>query len=107
MGGSALAKLSDFGAAFYYGPSGSAEALAYERMEVRAFGLLLDELLQRHDGVDTRGLHAVRAATAAATATAAAERPAFTALHAMLTSHDAGGARRKLRPRSTFGRVLP
>lgn len=42
------AKLADFGAAFYYG-AGTAHAGDYERMERRAFGALLAELLERHD----------------------------------------------------------
>jgi len=40
----ALAKLSDFGAAFYYGPN-DPHALRYERMVQRAFGLKLPDCI--------------------------------------------------------------
>ena len=40
--------LSDFGAASFFAPD-SAEGLALQRLEVRAFGCLLEELLQRSD----------------------------------------------------------
>ena len=44
-GSSAMAKLSDFGAAFYYGALPSEQRVHFERMEQRAFGFLLEELL--------------------------------------------------------------
>lgn len=40
--------LSDFGAASFFAPD-SAEGMALQRLEVRAFGCLLEELLQRSD----------------------------------------------------------
>jgi hypothetical protein len=43
------ALLGDFGAASFYDPAGP-QALALQRLEVRAFGFLLEELLQRCDG---------------------------------------------------------
>jgi len=43
------AKLSDFGAAFFY-PPGSALGAELEKTETRAFGVLLEEALARHDG---------------------------------------------------------
>ena len=43
------AKLSDFGAAFFY-PPGSALGTELEKIETRAFGVLLEEALARHDG---------------------------------------------------------
>lgn len=103
-GAHATAKLSDFGAAFYYGAE---HAVAYERMEQRAYGFLLEELLERHDGSEPRMLPSVRAAATAATATAVEERPGFAALLEMLTTIKGGGGGRRLRPRGTFGRVLP
>jgi serine/threonine protein kinase len=44
------AKLADFGAAFYYGGPSAPHAADYEAMELRAYGLLLLELIDRHDG---------------------------------------------------------
>eukprot|EP00962_Isochrysis_galbana_P051686 scaffold23150_cov124-Isochrysis_galbana.AAC.2 len=62
------AKLGDFGAAFYYGlgpharayyswqidltPSAAPHARVYEAIEARAYGILLHELLMRHDGME-------------------------------------------------------
>ena len=40
--------LGDFGAASFYDPA-SAEALPLQRLEVRAFGFLLEELTERCD----------------------------------------------------------
>ena len=112
----AEAKLSDFGAAFYYGGSGGGggggggggAVLHFERMEVRAFGLLLEELLERHDGSDHHTLGPVRAAARLGTLEAS-QRPSFQTLREELQLEAAGNAmpRRGLRPRSTFGRVLP
>ena len=56
-------KLSDFGAAFHYG-AGTKDGVRYERMEQRAYGLLLEELLARHDGTAPHLLSPVRAAAA-------------------------------------------
>ena len=103
----AVAKLSDFGAAFYYGGlAASAEAKrAFERMEQRAYGFLLEELLERYSGpreVARRELHVIRAAAAAATSTRPEDRPGFSALLQMLREPP---GRRLLRPRGTFGRV--
>ena len=47
--------LSDFGAASFFA-SESAEGLALQRLEVRAFGCLLEELLQRSDASLTEAL---------------------------------------------------
>lgn len=109
-GGGAVAKLSDFGAAFYYGgASTTADGVHYERFEQRAFGFLLEELLERHDGTEPRLLPHVRAAATAATATVADDRPGFSALLEILAGGASGGlkGRKLLRPRSRFGRVLP
>lgn len=84
-------KLSGFGAAFYYGPAhthsdpiAAERAAAYERMEQRAFGLLLEELLEHHEGdSEAESLYAVREAAALATA-APDQRPGFGALVQLL-----------------------
>ena len=68
---------------------------------------LLEELLERHDGTAANALPPVRAAAAAATAAAAEHRPGFSALLAILAPAQGVASRRKLRPRGTFGRVLP
>ena len=156
-GQQATARLSDFGAAFYYGglPSDTARAryaqarsvqarsagamrsrlaslqanlkqtlphvptltfsplpipschpplASFERMEQRAYGFLLEELLERHNGMEpARLLAPVRAAAAAATSARPEDRPGFTALLKMLGEK----GRRLGRPRSNFGRVLP
>ena len=47
--GAGQALLGDFGAASFYRPDGSGTARALERIEVRAFGCLLEELLQHCD----------------------------------------------------------
>ena len=79
------AKLSDFGAAFYYGGLPAEQRPAFERMEARAFGLLLEELLERHDGAGSDALLApLREAAAAATRARPEERPGFSALARML-----------------------
>ena len=81
----ATAKLSDFGAAFYYGGLPAEQRPAFERMEARAFGLLLEELLERHDGAGSDALLApLREAAAAATRARPEERPGFSALARML-----------------------
>ena len=73
-------------------------------MEQRAYGFLLEELLERYDGTEpARVLAPVRAAAAAATSAQPEDRPGFTALLKMLGEK----GRRLGRPRSTFGRVLP
>ena len=56
-GKNSIVKLSDFGAAFYYGSSGAEShlaryAIAFEAMDARAFALLLTELLARYDGLE-------------------------------------------------------
>lgn len=67
-------KLSDFGASFHYGSS-SADAAKFERLEVRAYGVLLHELLHRCSGntPQTKRLQA----TATACTAAPHERPLF------------------------------
>ena len=43
------AKLSDFGAAFFY-PPGSEVGREFERTEARAYGVMLEEMVAAHDG---------------------------------------------------------
>ena len=84
-------------------------------MEQRAYGLLLFELIERHDGSTPAALTAVRAVAEQAAAAEPVRRPGFSKLVAALDAaadvndtESAGGRRgRGLRPRSTFGRVLP
>jgi hypothetical protein len=103
----AVAKLSDFGAAFYYGGGGAGEGAWYERMEQRAYGLLLFELIERHDGSEPRLLHAVRTAAEMATDEDPLRRPGFETLVQTLNDEHHKPPRRGLRPRGTFGRTLP
>jgi hypothetical protein len=96
-----------------------APLIRYERMEQRAFGLLCEELLERHDGSDTPLLDRVREAARLAAAESPAERPGFSALAKLLVEDGTGAdgpiappigralRRGGGRPRSTFGRVLP
>lgn len=70
-------KLSDFGASSHYG-SDSDNALDYQRLEVRAYGVLLHELLARHSGNGTTlaRLHEVAAESTGEART----RPLFSAI---------------------------
>ena len=109
--GEPIAKLSDFGAAFYYGRA-NPHAAHYERFEQRAYGLLLEELLERHDGTAPERLTAVRAVARLATATRPDERPGFAVLarelaHELDSDTKLPSRRLRMRPRATFGRVLP
>ena len=79
-GASGAAALSDFGAAS--GLPGGAEGTAWRRVEVRAFGLLLGELLDRCGAVPP----ALRALEAACTGPAR-ERPAMEAVVDALSGH--------------------
>lgn len=47
--GQGRAVIGDFGAASFYQPTDEATATALERLEVRAFGCLLEELVERID----------------------------------------------------------
>jgi hypothetical protein len=75
--GAGGALLGDFGAASFH-PAPMAAAL--ERIEVRAFGCLLDELLARCDGADP----ALRALQAQCVQPAVASRPRFAEISARL-----------------------
>lgn len=74
------ALLGDFGAASFYDPAGP-QALPLQRLEVRAFGLLLEELLARCDAAPS-GLAQLQADCAQANSTA---RPLFTQILQRLT----------------------
>ncbi|CAD6542026.1 hypothetical protein LMG28727_03945 [Paraburkholderia kirstenboschensis] len=50
--GQARVLLGDFGAASFYSTDNRERSVALERLEVRAFGCLLDELIDRCDGSD-------------------------------------------------------
>jgi hypothetical protein len=52
--------LGDFGAASFYAADDPATRIALQRLEVRAYGCLLEELLERCDELDA---HAPTAAT--------------------------------------------
>lgn len=53
-GGEGRALLGDFGAASFHGASDRSTSLALERLEVRAWGCLLEELLDRCDELDAQ-----------------------------------------------------
>ena len=72
-------RLSDFGAASFFTPN-SPQAAALQRLESRAFGILLDELLQRCDAAPA---HLV-ALAAACRQSSTRQRPDFTEISAQL-----------------------
>ncbi len=71
--------LGDFGAASFFDPT-SAHGQALQRIEARAFGCLLEELLERCDSVPARLWQLQRACMAPVVA----ERPDFSAISAAL-----------------------
>ncbi|MFM7236141.1 MAG: protein kinase [Cyanobium sp.] len=78
--------LGDFGAASFYSRQASGGLNPFERLEVRAFGCLLGELLERSEpDVDAR-LPALKALQLRCMAPVAASRPQFTELVATLES---------------------
>ena len=72
-------RLSDFGAASFFTP-GSAQGAALQRLESRAFGILLEELLQRCDAPPAD----LQALAAACQQADSAQRPDFAELRAAL-----------------------
>lgn len=76
------ALLGDFGAASFYDPAG-AQALALQRLEVRAFGFLLEELLERCDAAPAHLLDLQAACVNADSAS----RPLFAGIVERLTKH--------------------
>ncbi len=87
--------LGDFGAASFYPPQPSGGANLFEALEVRAFGCLLGELLERYvlerceSELDGR-LASLKALQLHCMATVAASRPRFAELVAELTALQAG-----------------
>jgi serine/threonine protein kinase len=78
--------LGDFGAASFYPPRAMGDANPFEAVEVRAFGCLLGELLERcESGVDVR-IPALKALQLRCMAPVPASRPQFADLVAMLAS---------------------
>jgi len=78
--------LGDFGAASFYPPQASGGANPFEALEVRAFGCLLGELLERIEPeLDVR-LPLLKALQRRCMATVAASRPRFAELVATLQS---------------------
>ncbi|MEO4049333.1 leucine-rich repeat-containing protein kinase family protein [Pseudomonas sp. CAU 1711] len=72
-------RLSDFGAASFFTPA-SAQGIALQRLESRAFGILLEELLQRCDAPPPR----LAALAQACLQTAPQQRPDFAELRRAL-----------------------
>jgi len=87
--GDGRAVLSDFGAASLHAP-GTALAGTLERLDVRAFGCLLDELLARCDGPAPAALAELAALAHACMQPDTAARPPFAAIAAQLAL--SGGA---------------
>lgn len=77
--------LGDFGAASFYPPQARADANPFEALEVRAFGCLLGELLERCESGQDGPIPTLRALQLRCMAPAAS-RPRFTDLVALLDS---------------------
>lgn len=78
--------LGDFGAASFYPPQDSGGANPFESLEVRAFGCLLGELLERSEPKMDVRLPSLKALQLRCVAPVAASRPRFAELVAMLES---------------------
>ncbi len=76
--------LGDFGAASFYPPQTSGGANPFEALEVRAFGCLLGELLERCENDQDGRLATIKALQLRCMATVAASRPRFAELVAEL-----------------------
>jgi len=76
--------LGDFGAASFYPPHASDGPNPFEALEVRAFGCLLGELLERCDSELDGRVAALKALQLRCVATVAASRPRFAELVAEL-----------------------
>jgi hypothetical protein len=76
--------LGDFGAASFYPPRASADNNPFEALEVRAFGCLLGELLERCEPVIDVRLPSLKALQLRCMAPVAASRPRFAELAATL-----------------------
>jgi hypothetical protein len=80
--------LGDFGAASFYPPQAVGDANPYEALEVRAFGCLLGELLERIEPEDNVLIPSLNALQLSCVAPVAASRPRFAELVATLESLD-------------------
>jgi serine/threonine protein kinase len=78
--------LGDFGAASFYPPHAGGDANPFEALEVRAFGCLLDELLQRLEPGHHVLLPSLKALQRRCMEPVAASRPRFAELVATLES---------------------
>jgi hypothetical protein len=85
--GQGATMLGDFGAASFYDTGNDAMANGLERLEVRAFGCLLEELSDRCTGSDADGaaLEPLRELTAACLSADPASRPSFREISARLS----------------------
>jgi hypothetical protein len=79
-----IARLGDFGAASFV--ADATDAAALERIEVRAFGCLLEELVERCDGDDGPAWTALRDLQARCLYDDPQERPCFASIDAVLRS---------------------
>jgi hypothetical protein len=80
--------LGDFGAASFYPPQAGGEANPFEALEVRAFGCLLGELLERIEPEFNVLIPSLKALQVSCVAPVAASRPRFADLVATLDSLD-------------------
>lgn len=78
--------LGDFGAASFYPPQASGEANPFEALEVRAFGCLFGELLERCDSNEDGRIPTLQALQRRCMAPVAASRPRFAEVLATLKS---------------------
>jgi serine/threonine protein kinase len=78
--------LGDFGAASFYPPQAGGDTNPFEALEVRAFGCLLDELLQRLEPGHHVLLPSLKALQRRCMEPVAASRPRFAELVATLES---------------------
>jgi serine/threonine protein kinase len=78
--------LGDFGAASFYPPQASGDANPFEALEVRAFGCLLGELLERCDAEADVSLPSLKALQLRCMAPESANRPRFAELVETLAS---------------------
>ena len=81
------ALLGDFGAASLYDANDRTRAAAFERLEVRAFGYLLGELLERCEPRTWAGRDAIDALAVACLNEAIDARPSFGEIAAELAAH--------------------
>lgn len=85
--GAGGALLGDFGAASLYDATDRTRAAGFERLEVRAFGYLLGELLERCEPRTSAGRHALDTLAVACLNEAIDARPSFGEIAAELAAH--------------------